>query len=293
MPKSLKPTLFLSFLFCLISSLAQAAQVAKVRGKALLIDTQGEPMAPGDIYYVIDLNGSRKAIIRIAKVKGNRAIAQLGKGRPQVGMSLERRGSQSASAPVSQSRISDYSAPTSAADSYWGAMLGIGFDSMTADIITDTNLKQGTASTTGTSFSLKGLYDHRLFDRVWFRGLFGIEGLKTEGGNNCGTSTNQACNVDIMYLSADALGRYLFSEQQIRPWVGGGLSLLFPLSKSSTLLQDSSITNTYALLFAAGVDWQISPTMSLPFSVEYGMLPKSDTVEASWIQIRGGVAFPF
>lgn len=295
MPRLLRALLCLSLLF-LFPLTGFSAQVAKIKGKSLLIDTQGDPVKVGEIYFVVDLNGAKKAIIKIMKVRGNKALALVGKGVPQVGMSLQKRGARTArpSTPKDSYSAAPYSSGGSAlSGAYWGALLGVGFDSLTADIITNAGIKQGTASTSGTSFSLKGLYDHRLFDNVWFRGLFGIEGLKTEGSNSCGDSSNEACNVNIMYLSADALGRYVFSENQVRPWVGGGVSLLFPLSKDSTLLQASSITNTYALLFAAGVDWQISPTMVIPLSVEYGMLPKSDTVESSWIQIRGGIAFPF
>lgn len=297
MPQHLRFLLCFSLLPLFFSVSAFSAQVAKIKGRSLLIDTQGDPVQPGEIYYVIDLDGSRKAIIKIMKVRGNKALAKLGKGAPQIGMSLEKRQSRSARAasppPVDSGAAADYNYDSGLSGAYWGGMLGVGFDSLTADIITDAGVKQGTASTSGTSFSAKGLYDHRLFDKVWFRGLFGLEGLKTEGGSACGNASNQSCTVDIMYLSADAIGRYVFSENQVRPWVGGGLSLLFPLSKSSSLLQSSSITNTYVLLFTTGVDWQISPTMVLPISLEYGMLPKSETVEASWIQIRAGLAFPF
>lgn len=294
MPKLLRILLCFSLLCLFIPTSGFSAQVAKVKGKSLLIDTQGDPLKPGEVYFVVDVDGSRKAIVKITKVKGNRALARLGKGVPQVGMSLQKRGQNVARSSRSSSAPGGYSSSGSGvSQSYWGALLGVGFDSLTADIISDAGIKQGTASTSGTSFSFKGLYDHRLFDKVWFRGLFGIEGLKTEGSKACGNSANEACNVDIMYLSADAIGRYVFTEGQFRPWAGGGVSLLFPLSKSSTLLQTSSITNTYALIFAVGVDWEISPTMVIPLSVEYAMLPKSDTVEASWVQVRGGLAFPF
>lgn len=273
------------------------AQVAKVKGKSVLIDTQGDPLQPGEIYYVIDLDGSRKAIVKIMKVRGAKAIARVGKGMAQVGMGLEKRKSSSPRQSVNRSTPSyrDNSLPSPMSDhqAYWGGLLGLGFDSLTADILNDSNVKVGTASTSGMSFSLMGLYDHRLLPNVWFRGLAGYEGFKTEGGSNCGTSSNQSCDVNLGYLSLDAIGRYLFSEDHIRPWVGGGLAILFPLSKSSSLLKSSSITNTYTLLFTGGVDWQISPTMRVPLSIEYSMFPKTDTVEASWIQIRGGVSVPF
>lgn len=304
MLKPLGSLLAFGLSLALFSTPGFAAQIAKVKGKQVLIDTQGDAMKPGEVYYVIDLGGARKAVLKVTKVKGSRALAVLGKGKAQVGMGLERRLSGKAArtarvAPESYGEGDSYgyggdSGGTAAtAGAFWGGMLGISMDSLTADIITDAGVKQGTASTSGMSFSLKGTYDHRLFDRVWFRGMGGVESFKSEGGSTCGTGANQSCNVNIMYLSGDAIGRYLFSEESFRPWVGGGLSLLFPLSKDSTLLQQSSITNTYALIFAGGADWLVSPTMMVPLSLEYGMLPKSETVEASWIQFRAGVSFPF
>jgi len=292
----LKPLWTLLCLICVLSfSLAsQAAQVAKVKGRALLIDTQGDSLRAGDILYVVDMSGKKKAIIKIMKVRGNKAIAKLGKGKPQAGMALLKRGASFAP-PVASSSDSDYSTSNYSSGDFgrsWGGMLGLGSDSLTADIITDTGIKQGTASTSGMGYSLNGLYDHRLMDHVWFRGLAGIETLKSEGGSNCGDSGTEKCTVNLMYLGASALGRYLFSEGKFSPWVGGGVSLLFPLTKDSSLLKSSSVTSTYVLLFSGGLDWKISPRMSIPLSLEYGMFPKSETVEASWIQFRVGVAMP-
>lgn len=276
-----------------VSAQGEAAQVTKVKGKSALIDTEGDIVKPGEIYYVIDLNGARKAVVKIKKVKGSKAIAVIGKGAPKAGMQLQSRDASPSQAAASSYSPSSSSSSGALGGAYWGGILGLGMDSMTADIIDANNIKSGTASTSGMSFSVKGLYDHRLFDRVWFRGLAGVEGFKSEGGNGCGTSRTAVCSVDIMYLSADAIGRYLFSESSFRPWAGGGFSLMFPLSKSSNLLESSSITSTYALIFASGFDWQASPSFYIPVSVEYAMLPKSETVEASWIQVRAGVAFGF
>lgn len=294
MRKTAWPLTLLSLFFLITASPAFSAQVAKVKGRSLLIDTQGDDVRPGEIYFVIDLNGSKKAIIKIMKVKGQKALAKLGKGRPQAGMALQKRGASAPRTARSSSQGSSSSSYSGTlAPAYWGGLLGIGMDSMTADVIDSNNIKRGTASTSGMSFSLMGLYDHRLFDKVWFRGIAGMETFKSSGGSQCGASQNQSCDVNITYLSANAIGRYLFSEDQVRSWIGGGVALMFPAAKDSNLLEDSSITSTYALIFTGGVDWQLSPNMYVPISIEYAMLPKSETVEASWIQLRLGMAVPF
>lgn len=288
-------TLFFGGLILLFSVSAFSAQISKVKGRSVLIDTQGEDVVVGDIFFVVDLSGNKKAILKIMKVRGNKAIGKIGKGSPQVGMSLERKGAGRNTQPMqadvepleSYSTSSEYDSPTSGRR--WGGLLGLGMDSLSADEKDAAGAKTGsTISTSGMSFSLMGLYDHKVLNKLWFRGLFGAEGFKTSG-----TSSTGERSVDLIYLGADAIARYLFSEGNIQPWVGGGFSLLFPLSKSSNLLDASSITNTYALLFSGGLDWKLSPRLFVPISLEYGMLPKSESVEASWIQFRAGISIPF
>lgn len=275
-----------------------SAQITQVKGKGVLIDTQGDSMAPGDRFFAVDLAGKRKAIVTISKVRGDKALGRIDKGRADIGMGLMKPGG----APPSSSQAGNSEDPyydqqttssSGASRMAWGGLLGVSSTSLTADIVTDSGLQQGSASTSSTSFSAMGLFDYQLFDQVWFRGLGGVEAFKTSGPAQCGTSSNSTCDVNIMYLSADAIARYVFSNGNIKPWVGGGVALLFPLSKSSSLLQSSSITSTYAFLFTGGVDWKLNPKMYVPISIEYAMLPKSDTVEASWIQLRFGLALPF
>lgn len=299
------PTHVLMFAFfaslLMISTSSFSAQIAKVKGKSVLINTEGDPMRSGDIFFAVGLDGKRKGIVRIAKVKGSKAIGQISKGSAQPGMSMMKY--TKGSGKSSSTSTADYSSPehssltrgssTSSSGSAWGGMLGFASDSLTADIVTDAGVQQGSASTTGMAFSGSAMFDYRLFDRVWFRGLGGIEMFKTSGPSQCGTGGTSSCDVDLMYISLNSIGRYLFSEGNMRPWLGGGVALLFPMSKKSSLLQGSSITSTYAFIFTGGVDWDVSPRMYVPLSIEYGMLPKSDTVEASWIQFRAGLAFPF
>nr|HMN68419.1 hypothetical protein [Bdellovibrionales bacterium] len=50
---------------------------------------------------------------------------------------------------------------------------------------------------------------------------------------------------------------------------------------------------TNVIVIGGGLDWFLSPTMYIPVSLEYGMLPKSDEVDAKWIAVRAGLAVPF
>src|SRR5262245_720959 len=64
-----------------------AAQVTKVKGKSALVTLQGTAAAAGDRFYAME-GGKKKAIIQIAKVKGDKAIAKVVKGTAAAGMSL-------------------------------------------------------------------------------------------------------------------------------------------------------------------------------------------------------------
>lgn len=282
----------------LLSAPLFAAEVIKTKGKSVLIELKGDPAAPGDQFYSIRPDGKRAAILKITKVKGDKAIGVITRGKAAAGHTLEikpaavtqeaRQGTAGTRGRSSTSPIN----PTGRA--YWGAIAGFAMDSMDVNVnnFNDNSFLQRT-SLSGNGFSLKGLFDYELFPQVWFRGTSGVEGFSVSGSNICGPGNVQACNADLYYLSFDFLGRYLFSMSQYRPWIGGGIGLLFPVSKKASALDSASISTTNVLVAAGGLDWFISPTMYVPISLEYGLLPKSDEVEASWITIRAGLAIPF
>lgn len=309
----IKLQLLLLLLSCSCFSLsAHAAKVAKAKGKKLLITLEGDPAQSGDIYYTLGPNGKRAGIIKIMKIKGDQALAILGKGRATPGMGLEFRpptNKQAKTPPPSTSSDTDplsgdeasveMSATESSSEAapdgkmYWGFMGGFSMNSMDVELRDGSGTSRGTASLSGSSFSAKALFDYNLFDRVWFRGMSGLEGFSASGDNKCGDSTTEACNAEINYLSFDLWGRYLFSEGTIRPWAGAGFSLLFPMTKKATALDEASIINTSVMAFGFGADWFINSSLYIPISVEYGILPESDDVSASLIAIRAGFAVPF
>lgn len=275
----------LVYILTLFSPSLFAADVIKVKGTSALIDLKGESAGPGTVYYALSVDGKRRGIIEIAKIKGDKAIGKIIKGRAEVGMQLELKGGTSTASK---------SSPTGHQRAYWGALLGVAQDSMKANVnVAGTNTVRSTESLTGIAFSAMGLFDYEVFPQIWFRGLAGLETLNVSGAAVCGSRNRETCNASIYYLSADFIGRYIFSMGDIRPWLGGGVALMFPASKTSTAVDSASISSTTVILVSGGVDWFISPTMYIPVSIEYGILPKSNEVETTWIELRAGLAFPF
>src|SRR5262249_4316624 len=149
-----------------------------------------------------------------------------------------------------------------------------------------------TANLTGSSFSAMGLFDYELFPQIWFRGLGGLEGFSVAGNSICGAGNAQGCNASIYYLSLDFMGRYVFATGDMRPWIAGGIALMFPARKKATGLAEASISNTSVIQVAGGLYFFLSPTMFIPISLEYGLLPKSNEVDASWLEFRIGIGMP-
>jgi len=276
----------------------QAAKVTAVKGKSVSIKLEGDPAQPGDVFNVYDSMGKRRALVKIKSVKGDQATAVKGKGIVRKGYTLKLRPAKSAKSDSSKKSTASRSqkkAATKPSDgrSYWGAMAGLAMDSVSVQI--DNNNDQvadKTAELSGMGFSVKGLFDYQLIDQIWFRGLAGIEGLSASGSTEVGCDA-KACNVNIYYLAVDFWGKYIFSEGNFRPWAGAGFSLMFPLSKDSSALDNKSISNTSVISIGGGIDWFISSTMYIPVQLEYGMLPESETVKANTIALRAGIAWPF
>lgn len=281
------------FTFIFIAPMLHAAEILKVKGANVLIDLKGDTPNPGDTFFAVKADGKRTAIIQISKVKGEKATGKITKGKASEGQSLEAKGAGKVAKSGSH-RSHDVVSAAPSGRSYWGAIAGYGMDSMTVNIndsVTNAFKQKGDLS--GTGYSIKGLFDYELFSQVWFRGTSGLEMFNVTGSALCGSGNAQTCNAKINYLTFDFLGRYVFSTGNIRPWAGAGLGLLFPMSKSATALQASSIATTNVMVIAGGADWFINPNMYIPVSIEYGILPKSDEVEAKWIALRVGVAVPF
>ena len=295
-----------TLLFCLCFSFtADAAKVAKVKGKKVLINLEGDPAQAGDIYYTLTPEGKKAGIIKLQKIKGDQAIAILGKGRALPGFGLEYRqpkGAAAASTAATDSSSEDpapsdnITASTGGSNKmYWGGMLGFSQNTMDVDLKDGDGNTRANASLSGSAFSAKGLFDYELLQQVWFRGTAGMEGFKASGGSVCGDSPTfgQACDVDIMYLSMDLWGRYMFTTSTIRPWVGVGFSLLFPMTKKATAVEEGSISNSSVMSLGGGVDWFISKDMYIPIQLEYGILPESEDVKAHLIALRVGLGIPF
>ena len=276
--------IFVLFLiFITPSDFARAAKVLKVKGRKVLIDREGESLKKGDLFYIISSSGKKRGVVKILKVKGSKAIAKLGKrGKARRGWTLRKRG-RHRTRSLTQSQ-----------KNRWGVLAGLGMHSMSVKIKDRRDDTDKIANMSGNGFNLEGLFDYRLSNMFWFRGLTGFEQFAVSSSDEfCAQTNDQTCDTSINYLSIGLWARLVFNHRgTFLPWVGAGSNLLHPLSNRTTAIDKDSIITTHIFALGGGFDW-VMGNIAIPFQVEYGGYPSSDEVEASSIVIKTGISFPF
>lgn len=245
------------------------AQIVKtVKGASVIVDDYSG--ATGEQFYLLDQNNKRRAIIEISRVKGTRALGKVLKGRAAVGFTLTPRTGTSAR---SRSRGTK-------GNSRIGGLLGYSLDSQTVP-----RTGASTLDMNGSGLSFKGLYDYNgIIPDVGVRFLGGIEQFKVYSGS---------FETEITYLTLDALGRYFISQDSFAFWLGGGLGLAIPMSKSSDALDSESIATATLLYLALGADIEVNKEFSIPVQLDYAFFLPATDVKTSALGIRAGVSFKF
>jgi hypothetical protein len=274
--------------FTFFSSSAYAAKVLKAKGKKILVDLGDTDAQRGDFFYTITPKGKRAGVLKILQVRRGKAIAILGKGKARPGYSLKLR------KPKRGDKKRARTAPTQLKkegkpNSFWGIM--VGGNSLSMDV--DLPLSGETVNLTGSGYSFKLAMDNGVFNKLWFRGMLGMESISGAGDAFVDCDAGEDCDVEITYLTLDLWARLLFAKGGFRPWVGAGVDLMFPMSDDSNALDSDSITNTSLILAGLGFDILFTDTFSMPIQLEYGFFPASDQVEASLIAGRLGFMWGF
>ena len=264
-----------------------AARVAKVKGKKVYILTQGDDLQRGQVFYLVNKSGKRTGIVKIIKVKGKKAFAKLGRGKAKRGYDLVAR---SRKKRKKGQRLARTGSPKSGGPtgSYWGVLGGFSNNSADVQLIKSDGSNGDLVDLSGSGFSLKGFFDYPLLEWFWFRGMAGFEQFNVSGSNDTDNLCGGECNAEITYLTGDFWGRIPLMEGSFRPWVGAGFTILVPMSKSATALDESSITNTSVIGLGAGFDYFLDKSSFIPVTLEYGLYPSSDQVDATAIFLRAG-----
>ena len=80
-----------SVIFILVSLFfisGQAATIKKLKGTRALVSVDGTSLKEGAQYFGLDAAGKKRSLLKISKIKGDQATADVIKGKPEVGQTL-------------------------------------------------------------------------------------------------------------------------------------------------------------------------------------------------------------
>ncbi|MGZ3771231.1 MAG: hypothetical protein ACXVCP_13150 [Bdellovibrio sp.] len=293
--------LFTAYIF-FCSSLSFAATVSAVKGTKVLINLESDTIEANEEFYLINPDSGKKAaIIRVQQVKGQKALADILKGKAKEGYTLQAKGASSLSSQSGETNSVSALAKTSEnttlkilKDSY-GVTAGYITSTMSADV----SYKDGfgitrttNAGMNGSGFALGGFYDYVFNPDLVGRAAANIEQFNVSGSASAaGCSGGTNCDAKINYLSLYALGKWYPLQGKYRMWLGGGAGYLLALSKSSTALNESQISTNQVFTASIGTDIQQNRSNYIPISIEYSMFPDSPTVKANMIVVKAGWAW--
>lgn len=258
----------------LLNETATAHTLQNVKGEKVLMLLEPPLPAVGDLFVVQDAEGAEKAQIQIRQIKDKRAVAYVIKGTlsPQS---------------LGGTQITPLILPKAPLFSAKGYYLGYSQNQMNIGLTSSTSL-----GLSGSSYNLGAFFESPLSPSLQVLARVGYEGLKAQGAltsSACGGD----CKVDIGYLSADAVLKYSLSETTRTWWFGAGLGFLYPLMKSSNILDTSKITFNERILLGGGLNWFFKPQNYIPFQVEYSLQPSTKVVSTRQILVRLGYGVSF
>lgn len=284
-----------------------AATVTSVKEKQLLIDLDGDEVVLDEEFFVLNPATNKKtAIIRIIKIKKNKALAVITAGSAQPGFTLmakvtskENKDSEThheTSEKTTNKNSSSNSNYLHNLKPSYGITGKYIYNSMAAFVENKsvTPKLTDTVEMTGSSFGFGGFYqyvatpDIALLTSSYLE-QFNYSGTSKIPGCSSGTSTD--CHVDITYLSFYGLGQYYFTKNKFRYWIGLGGGFLMAISKSATAIKESSISSNQVGILALGADIQLNRKNYIPVSLEYIYFPGSSTVTAKSLTLKAGWAW--
>ncbi len=279
----MKISVRLLVILTLLYSSAESATVKKIKGTKALISVEGSDLKINDQFFTVSSTGKKRGLLQITSIKGDQAVANVIKGIPEVGQTLlaVSMGPQKTSKATGQKKSSKASSSTSSFK-HMGLLGSYLMNKMAVNFTAGGN--NFSTAMVGTGFGLLGYYDYDYTNAFQLRGAGGIE--QFQAAESCAALA--ACNVSISYLSGYGIAKYNFVNGSTKVWAGGGLGLLYAISKASTVLDTALITSTYTITLSAGADFDMGGGSYLPVVIDYSMFPSSASVTASYIALRVG-----
>ncbi len=295
---------FFSIVF-IFTAQSHAAQVLKVKKNQVLINTEGESIETGQLYFLINKNGKKKGLIKIRKAKNQKAIGRLLKGRANKSWTLRLRRKKKTQSfvestpklkPISKRREKKNKQSHQKDKIDFGFAIGYNSNSSDVEFLDANNQFDRSDSYAGTSLSYGLTADLKLRSRWSVRGFLGLHNFSTGDDNNtqCTDKNNQSatCKIDISYINLDTWLRHHFTQGKYNLWAGGGVRvLLSPSSSGTTALDESNLGMEVLPIVGGGMDYKLNERFSIPLWGQYAYYIPTHTVAGSTLSLFVGLTY--
>ena len=279
-----------------------AAEIQQIKGKKALVGLAPGELNMGDEVYAVDVGGKRRGLLKISQVKGNKAVAEILKGKPAVGHSLQVKGSASSASadagPAPEENLASTARPPLGFMKRGKSALGFALSQSSNSLAIQASNLSITESIKLKSSTI-GFHAH--VDLQQSRNLtwrFGA-GYQSFGGKGtantasfCSGSKN--CELAISYLTAEGWLQFnlLNTQSRARAWVGAGGDFMIKVSKK-TNFTDLPVDPWITFLFGSvGGDIPLSQGSAVTLAFDYGLQPTAPKNAAvSLTMLRLGFSF--
>jgi hypothetical protein len=277
-----------------------AARVIQAKDKRILIQLEStESISIGQKIFLVSKDDKKVAAATVVQVKNNRAIAEISKGASagneyveltDYGMTPEKEALNHYSKTLTTShRLSSLRIAVT------GIISMNNMATKQSDAVSPTPNTE-TVNMTGLSFGLGATADYNYNPWLVLRGTLGYEPFNASGSSQfvvCNNLSSRDCSATLGYLSAGGFARYDYIKAKTTYWVGAGLVIKHPLSKTTTALRSDDIRTTSTIALTTGADIHRTDKTYIPVALEYQMFQSSETVSANLILIRAGYGWIF
>ena len=304
-----KLTLVLGLMFS-VNAVSQV--VEKVKAPVVLIDLQGNDLAPGSEWLTVNDVGRKTGWIRIKKVRDGKAVAEIVKGIVAAGQTLtakpppksrfkedsvsgdENKEISTSPAPEEDTR------PSQLLKNYkkkMGVMLGYAMDTISFTAGNANNTITLGENMTGTGISLKGFYDWKLSPTLVARLTAGYDGFAasgsvSNGAVNNGGSTTSTLNITGLAVGADAEWALMASKVSTF-WIGIGFTFDYLLSTSTNVISLSSPSFINYISPGLGDDIRVTKSMFIPVAFHYDYYIAGSGVTQNDLRFNAGVGWAY
>ena len=302
--KNMKASLLVCAGCILYLNMAFASVIMKTKGNRALIKLEGVSSERGDKFNVLNTSGRTMGILEVKRIKGDRALGVLLKGKMKKGAVLEPRSVQSTRSYVrDEDDDYDYSNRLSTRGKSQitpRSTTGVGFIAglhLNSVRVSNDKIIFGPGAELGLNL------DFRLSSLLHVR-LAGSFYMFRANGIGCPDDI-RTCALDINYPKGTAILRgFLLIDDRINLWIGAGASILYPIPTANrlNLTEESFKYVHWSPVVALGIDYhfgefyipiQLEVNWINPFIISFKSQTQSNQVKPFFMGVKIGLVFSF